>query len=115
MRVHYQFCEFSLVGTLKRSPIKHLKIGHPFHSSAEVYNRCIGPVYDRKDEDSNGENYFLGNLQTSHQLASFPHIIKGFFRPTLTDVSGKKIRVCQVHMRTKSQRPVMTDKIHMTG
>ena len=59
-----------------------------FHYSAEVCNECTGQVNKRKVEETDGENYSLSNLQTSHQLLSFPNLNKGFLWPTLTDVSG---------------------------
>ena len=62
-----------------------------FHYSAEVCNECTGQVNKRKDEETDGENYSLSYLQTSHQIPSFPNLNKGFRRPTLTDVSGNNV------------------------
>ena len=39
----------------------HLKIGQ-FHSSAEVYNKSIGPVDERKDEKTDRDDYLFSNL-----------------------------------------------------
>ena len=69
---------------------RHLvnKINNEFHSSAEVYNKCIGPVNERKDEETDWKNYSLSSLQTSDQLLSFPNLNKALLGLTLTDVSG---------------------------
>ena len=62
-----------------------------FHSSSEVYNNCISPVYERKDEENDRENYSLSNLQTSHQFLVLSNLNRGFLGPTLTDVPGKNL------------------------
>ena len=59
-----------------------------FLSSTEVYRKYIGPVNERKDEETDRENDCFGDLQTSHQLVSFCNLNEGFLRPTLTDVSA---------------------------
>ena len=75
--------------------IRHLvnKINNEFHSSAEVYNKCIGPVNERKDEETDWKNYLLSNLQTSHRLLSFAHLNKALLSLTLTDVSGNNFTI----------------------
>ena len=47
MRVHYQFCEFSLVGTLKRSPIQY----------ATMYKHILNQLYSQS-------NIFIGTSLT---------------------------------------------------
>ena len=51
----------------------------------------MGPINERKDEETDRNVYSLSNLQTSHQLPSFPNLNKGFLGPTLTDVSGNNV------------------------
>ena len=83
--------------------IEHLE-SELIDSSAEVYSNCIGPVNERKDEETDWQNYLLSNLQTSHQLLVFPNLNKGFLRLTLTDVSGNDIVInCEVGSREKPE------------
>ena len=78
-------------------------LDNEFHSSAEVYNKCVGPVNERKDEETDRENFFLSDLQTSHNLLSFPHLNKTFLRPTLSDVSGNNFVIYKVGWRQKPE------------
>ena len=66
-----------------------------YHSSSEVYNNCISPVYERKDEENDRENYSLSNLQTSYQFLVLSNLNRGFLRPTLSDVSGKNLVIAK--------------------
>ena len=82
-----------------------------FHSSSEVYNNCISPVYERKDEENDRENYSLSNLQTSHQLLCFPNVNKGFLRLTLTDISGNIIVIAEVGSRHEPKTWFIHNKV----
>ena len=67
-----------------------------FLSSTEVYRKYIGPVNERKDEETDWKNYLFSDLQTSYQLLSFPHLDKGFRRLTLTDVPRNNIVIITI-------------------
>ena len=82
--------------------IEHLE-SELIDSSAEVYSNCIGPVNERKDEETDRKNYLLSNLQTSHQLLSFTSLNKSFLRLTLTDVSGNEIVISKVGSRQEPE------------
>ena len=83
-----------------------------FRSSAEVYNKSIGPVNERKDNDTDRENDLFCNFQKSHQLISFLNLNKGFLRLTLTDFSGKDLIILLIKMKSSHNRFIgVTNKV----
>ena len=80
------------------------------NSSVEVYSNCIGPVNERKDEETDREDYLFRNLQTSHQLLSFPNLNKGFLRLTLTDVSGNNFIISKVGLELNHEVQSLPDE-----
>ena len=70
-----------------------------------VDTQCIGPVDERKEEEED-RNYFLfSNLQTSQQLLVIHNWDKGFFRLTLTNISGNIVMIILLLPMSSRQKP----------